>query len=186
MTERDVQLAGSITAAVGQRGDPPRSVQLLEIGVDAMDIAAIRPFWKAVLGYADEPVPTGRRMRSSIRPARVRKLVPAMSQPHTERDRIHFDLCVPHDEATARLQAAWTPVAATVRRRGSVLLGAGRPRRRRGMRHDLAGPGLAGHDALWSGTSIHCRRLTIHCDDLPCITLVILPGINRMRPGKES
>src|ERR1700722_1320261 len=33
----------------------PRTVQGLEIGIDALDIPAIRPFWRAVLGYVDEP-----------------------------------------------------------------------------------------------------------------------------------
>ena len=33
--------------------------------------------------------------------------------------------------------------------------------------------------------AIHCRRLTIHCDDLPYITPVILPGMTVMRQGNE-
>ena len=106
VTERDVQLARSITAAVSQRGDPPRSVQLLEIGIDAMDIAAIRPFWKAVLGYADEPGADGPQ-DALVDPAGQGPAVwfQQMSEPRTERNRIHFDLCVPHDEAPRRLQA---------------------------------------------------------------------------------
>jgi 4a-hydroxytetrahydrobiopterin dehydratase len=106
VTERDVQLASSITAAVGQPGDPPRSVQLLEIGIDAMDIAAIRPFWKAVLGYADEPGADGPQ-DALVDPAGQGPAVwfQQMSEPRTERNRIHFDLCVPHDEAPRRLQA---------------------------------------------------------------------------------
>ena len=30
-------------------------MQALELAIDAMDIPAIRPFWRAVLGYGDEP-----------------------------------------------------------------------------------------------------------------------------------
>jgi 4a-hydroxytetrahydrobiopterin dehydratase len=106
VTERDVELAISITAAVGQRGDAPRSVQLLEIGIDAMDIAAIRPFWKAVLGYADEPGADGPQ-DALVDPAGQGPAVwfQQMSEPRTERNRLHFDVSVPHDEAPPRLQA---------------------------------------------------------------------------------
>ncbi|WP_328382098.1 4a-hydroxytetrahydrobiopterin dehydratase [Micromonospora zamorensis] len=64
LTACDIDLAHRISAAmrtVGLRTEPeigtgaPRSVQLVEIAVDALDIAAVRPFWKAVLGYTDEP-----------------------------------------------------------------------------------------------------------------------------------
>ncbi|MFF1724129.1 4a-hydroxytetrahydrobiopterin dehydratase [Streptomyces sviceus] len=64
VTTRDVELARRISATAGTSGflpEPgmgtgaaPRSVQLLEIAIDALDIAGIRPFWKAVLGYTDE------------------------------------------------------------------------------------------------------------------------------------
>jgi 4a-hydroxytetrahydrobiopterin dehydratase len=61
VTGRDVDLARRVTAAARAAGltlgpeidvGVPRSVQLLEIAVDALDIPAIRPFWKAVLGCA--------------------------------------------------------------------------------------------------------------------------------------
>jgi Pterin 4 alpha carbinolamine dehydratase len=64
VTEREIELAGRISALACDRGlateaevgsGAPRSVQVLEIGIDALDIPAIRPFWRAVLGYADEP-----------------------------------------------------------------------------------------------------------------------------------
>ena len=48
--------------------ESPRPVQALEMAIDAIDIPAIRPFWKAVLGYVDEPGEAGRSSRSSIRP----------------------------------------------------------------------------------------------------------------------
>jgi hypothetical protein len=41
--------AGRIAGPSGRGGDEagaPRSVQLLELGIDALDIAAVRPFWK--------------------------------------------------------------------------------------------------------------------------------------------
>jgi 4a-hydroxytetrahydrobiopterin dehydratase len=46
------------TSGVGQ---DDRSVQVIGIGIgiDTLDAAAIRPFWQAVLGYADEPGRSG-------------------------------------------------------------------------------------------------------------------------------
>ena len=78
VTGRDTELARHITDALGKLGrrpasttsvQSPRPVQMLEMAIDAMDIAAIRPFWKAVLAYADEPGHTGRKTPSSIPPA---------------------------------------------------------------------------------------------------------------------
>ena len=63
VTTRDIELARQISATADKSGflpEPgigtgaPRSVQLLEIAIDALNIAGIRPFWKAVLGYTDE------------------------------------------------------------------------------------------------------------------------------------
>src|SRR5438445_7450058 len=64
VTAVDVELAHRISAALRAAGSTtqpevgtgaPRCVQLLEIAIDALDIPSIRPFWKAVLGYADAP-----------------------------------------------------------------------------------------------------------------------------------
>ncbi len=115
VTSRDVDIAGRITAAVRDGGLSTtagiaaggRSVQLLEIAIDALEIAAVRPFWKAVLGYADE---SG---RSGPQDALVDPLGqgPAiwfqqLDAPRPQRNRIHLDVSVPHDEASGRIQAA--------------------------------------------------------------------------------
>jgi len=124
VTPLDVELAGRISAVAGEfrlttqpgggsgdggsgDGGAGRSVQVLEVGIDAMDIAKIRPFWKAVLGYADEPG------RSGPQDALVDPLGqgPAvwfqqMDAPRPQRNRIHFDVSVPHDEARQRIQDA--------------------------------------------------------------------------------
>lgn len=86
---------------------PGRSVQTVEIAIDAMDIAAIRPFWLAVLGYQPEPGfadPEG----SIIDPAGQGPAVwfQQMDAPRPQRNRIHLDVDVPHDEAAGRIQAA--------------------------------------------------------------------------------
>ena len=79
-----------------------RSVQMLEIGIDALDAAAIRPFWRAVLGYAEaadgslaDPLGQGPAVWFQ-----------QMDAPRPQRNRIHFDVSVPHDEAPDRIAAA--------------------------------------------------------------------------------
>jgi 4a-hydroxytetrahydrobiopterin dehydratase len=113
---RDVELAGLISQAMrtaelctepGLGTDAPRSVQMLEIAIDAMDIPSIRPFWRAVLGYDDEPGADGPE-DAIIDPVGQ---CPAlwfqqMDHPRQERNRVHLDICVPHDEALRRIEVA--------------------------------------------------------------------------------
>jgi len=117
VTGRDTELASAITAALARRGlaiaapvtqaARPRPVQMLEIAIDAMNIAAIRPFWKAVLGYADEPNYAGPQ-DAIVDPAGQLPAVwfQQMDEPRRQRNRIHFDITVAHDEAEARVKAA--------------------------------------------------------------------------------
>ena len=116
VTSRDTELAEAITAALAGLGaavasavsaDDRRPVQLLELAVDAMDIAAIRPFWKAVLGYADEPGHDGPQ-DAIVDPAGQLPAIwfQQMDAPRPERNRIHFDITVAHDEAEPRVSAA--------------------------------------------------------------------------------
>lgn len=113
VTGQDAEIANAITASLEHRGlalaaptGGGRPVQLLELAIDALDIAAIRPFWKAVLDYVDEPGagPTG----SLIDPAGQLPSLwfQQMAAPRPQRNRIHFDLDVAHDEAERRLAAA--------------------------------------------------------------------------------
>jgi 4a-hydroxytetrahydrobiopterin dehydratase len=114
VTPLDVELAHRISEVAGEFkltttsgvGSPrPRSVQLIEIGIDAMDIAAIRPFWKAVLGYTDEPDHPGGN--GLVDPLGQGPAVwfQQMDAPRPQRNRIHFDVSVPHDEARQRIAA---------------------------------------------------------------------------------
>jgi 4a-hydroxytetrahydrobiopterin dehydratase len=116
VTTRDIDLAHRISGVVheaGSRTEPdisaeaPRSVQLVEIAIDALDIAAIRPFWKAVLGYADEAGADG-PADPLVDPVGQGPAVwfQQMDQARSERNRIHLDICVPHDEALRRVAAA--------------------------------------------------------------------------------
>lgn len=116
VTTRDVELALRISATADKSGlltDPeigtgaPRSVQILEIAIDALNIAAIRPFWKAVLGYTDEAGADGPE-DPLIDPVGQSPAIwfQQMDQARPQRNRIHFDICVPHDEAPRRLETA--------------------------------------------------------------------------------
>jgi 4a-hydroxytetrahydrobiopterin dehydratase len=116
VTPFEIELAGRISAMVGELGlrtDPevnaqgPRSVQILEIGIDALDIAAIRPFWKAVLGYDDEAGASGDE-DPLVDPVGQGPAIwfQQMDAPRPQRNRIHFDVSVPHDEAPHRIKAA--------------------------------------------------------------------------------
>ena len=116
VTPTDIELAQKISALVSTLGLATdcglddasfRSVQRLEIAIDALDIPAIRPFWRAVMGYTDEP---GRDVDSAAvtDPADQGPAIwfQQMDAPRPQRNRIHFDITVPHDEAQRRLDAA--------------------------------------------------------------------------------
>ena len=114
VTPLDVELAHRISEVAGEfrltttsgaGSADSRSVQVLEIGIDARDIAAIRPFWKAVLGYADEPGSAGGN--GLVDPLGQGPAVwfQQMDAPRPQRNRIHFDVSVPNDEAHQRLAA---------------------------------------------------------------------------------
>lgn len=112
LTERDVTLAGRISDAAAELGieaEParPRAVQ---IAVDALDIPAVMPFWKAVLGYRTKLGP-GQEEPDSVDLEDPDARSPGvwfqqMDVPRPGRGRIHVDVHVPHDEAEARVRAA--------------------------------------------------------------------------------
>jgi 4a-hydroxytetrahydrobiopterin dehydratase len=112
VTPSDLDLVRGITAALADRGLAPdpgvgqRAVQVVEIGIDAIDIPAVRPFWKAVLGYVDE-LPTSGPKGPLVDPHGQGPAVwfQQMDAPRPQRNRIHFDVAVPHDEAADRIAA---------------------------------------------------------------------------------
>ena len=111
VTEQDIALARRITAVAEEfrltttagGGFGRRSVQALEIGIDAMDAAAIRPFWLAALGYIEERDGLG----ALVDPLGEGPAIwfQQMDAPRPQRNRIHLDISVPHDEAEARIRA---------------------------------------------------------------------------------
>jgi 4a-hydroxytetrahydrobiopterin dehydratase len=100
----DALRAGGLAPAPAGSAHP---VQLLEIAIDALDIPAVRPFWRAVLGYVAEPGADG-DTDALVDPLRQGPAVwfQQLDAPRTARNRIHFDLSVGHDEAQNRIAAA--------------------------------------------------------------------------------
>ena len=106
VTQRDVDLARRISEIAREQGiaAQPSAVTQLELALDTADLAAVGPFWAAVLtgtpdalGRDDIVDPSGR--------------VPALWFQHTDahdppRQRFHVDLWVPHDVAEERIAAA--------------------------------------------------------------------------------
>jgi 4a-hydroxytetrahydrobiopterin dehydratase len=116
VTGLDVELARRISDALGDLGavivgassrQTARPVQMLEIAIDALHIAAIRPFWKAVLAYGDEPG-AGDPEGGIVDPAGQLPTIwfQPMDAPRPQRNRVHFDITVSHDEGEARVAAA--------------------------------------------------------------------------------
>ncbi len=120
VTTVDTRLAARVSAALRElglrtspetnTGDEPgsgRSVQLLEIAIDALDVATVRPFWKEVLGYADEAGADG-PTDPLVDPLGQHPAVwfQHMDAARPQRNRIHLDISVPHDEARRRVDAA--------------------------------------------------------------------------------
>lgn len=111
VTWRDIELVRKISE-LGLTVDPAlgedvRTVQTLEIAIDAMDIPLVRPFWKAVFAYGEEGGRTG-PTDDLVDPLRQGPSLwfQQMDEPRVQRNRIHFDVSVPHDEAERRIAAA--------------------------------------------------------------------------------
>jgi 4a-hydroxytetrahydrobiopterin dehydratase len=104
VSERDVALAGEISAAARQLGVPidPTGVQIVQVAIDALVIPDVLPFWRAVLGYrevGDEDLLDPHFQGPPF-------WFQQMDAPRPQRNRIHIDVYVPVDQAEARVAAA--------------------------------------------------------------------------------
>ena len=107
LSGRDVELARQITAVARRLGvlADPAAVQTVQVTIDALAGRDVMPFWRAVLGYesrADSPEedlidPHGRGPSFWFQ---------RMDAPRPQRNRVHIDVWVPHDQAEARVAAA--------------------------------------------------------------------------------
>jgi len=104
VTGRDVDLARKISVAARELRLPadPAAVQHVQVAIDALDIARVRPFWHAVLGYAevgDHDLLDAHRRGPSF-------WFQQMGAERPQRNRIHIDIYVPRDQVEARIAAA--------------------------------------------------------------------------------
>jgi pterin-4a-carbinolamine dehydratase len=111
MDDRFVALAGRIQAAARDRvlvAEPER-LRFVQIGIDAVDIPAVRSFWRAVLGYELDPRPGVTDIYDPRRlnvPLFFQRMAADDQARREQRNRMHVDLFVPNDEAGARIDAA--------------------------------------------------------------------------------
>ncbi len=111
LTSQDAELAVAISAIALEYGAAVslEGVSLLEIAIDATNIAHVIPFWRAILGYKDEPPANpSDPIDSIIDPLRIGLSLwfQQMDEPRTQRNRVHLDLSVPHDLAQERIERA--------------------------------------------------------------------------------
>lgn len=104
LSARDLRLARHISAAARHLGLPavPAAVQHVQVAIDAMVPAKARPFWRAVLGY-DDYGDSALRDPSGSGPS---VWFQNMDVARPQRNRIHLDVYVAHDQAEARVAAA--------------------------------------------------------------------------------
>ena len=106
VTSRDVDLARRISAIAAELGlEPaPREVSTLELALDVPDAAEVKPFWAAVLGYADTKYdveikdPAGRNSTLWFQDA--------PEATGEVQQRFHLDIVVPREVAEDRVRAA--------------------------------------------------------------------------------
>jgi 4a-hydroxytetrahydrobiopterin dehydratase len=107
VTEKDVALATAISELAAAEGltSSPVKVRTVEIGIDAMDIGLVLPFWRAVLGYVNGSASRDGQPIDVVDPAGIGPEVwfQQMDEPRPQRNRIHFDVTVPHDVAEQRI-----------------------------------------------------------------------------------
>jgi 4a-hydroxytetrahydrobiopterin dehydratase len=110
LSPADVELARAVSGLAAEAGlaSRPHLALAVEVGIDALDIDAVRPFWKAVLGYDDAPTAPGEQVLAVVDPLSIGPPVwfQQMDAPRPQRNRIHVDVTVAHDVAEERVAAA--------------------------------------------------------------------------------
>jgi 4a-hydroxytetrahydrobiopterin dehydratase len=106
LTQRDIDLARRISEIAREQGigAEPSAPTELELALDTADLAAVGPFWAALLTGSPDSLAGDDVVDPSGR-------VPSLWFQHTDthetpRQRFHIDLWVPHDVAEERIAAA--------------------------------------------------------------------------------
>jgi 4a-hydroxytetrahydrobiopterin dehydratase len=105
VTDRDVALARRISEVAAEQGvtAAPSDVETVELALDTPDYKAIKPFWRAVLGYKDNP-----RLEDEVRDDDGALPMLGFQESGSEepRQRFHIDVRVPREVARQRIDAA--------------------------------------------------------------------------------
>jgi len=104
LSEREVVLARQISEAAGELGVAVdlTGLQIVQVAIDALVIPDVLPFWRAVLGYRQVGGEDLIDPHFQGPPFWFQQ----MDAPRPQRNRIHIDVYVPHDQAEARVAAA--------------------------------------------------------------------------------
>ena len=106
VTSRDIALARRISGIAAELGIAavPREVSTLELALDVPDAAEVKPFWAAVLGYADTQDDS-----EIMDPGGRNNTLWFQSAPEATgevQQRFHLDIVVPREVAEERVRAA--------------------------------------------------------------------------------
>ena len=100
-------LARKVQSAARELGLVADSSQIrdFQLGIDALDVPAVREFWRVALGYVEDHRPG---VTDLYDPRRLNPPVffQQLEAPREQRNRIHVDLFVPDDVAEGRVVAA--------------------------------------------------------------------------------
>jgi 4a-hydroxytetrahydrobiopterin dehydratase len=107
VTQLDVELAHQILAAAKEiGGEVSATPERAELCVDAVDIDAVRPFWRAVLGYREHHTRLGTIELQDPNGRGPAVWFQQMGDVRRDRNRLHLDVYVPADQARGRVDAA--------------------------------------------------------------------------------
>ncbi|MCC6496903.1 MAG: 4a-hydroxytetrahydrobiopterin dehydratase [Propionibacteriaceae bacterium] len=100
-------LARAVQSAARDLGLSADTSQIrdFQVGIDALDVPAVREFWRVALGYVADP---REGVTDLYDPRRLNPPVffQQLDEPRRQRNRIHLDLFVPDDAAESRVAAA--------------------------------------------------------------------------------
>jgi 4a-hydroxytetrahydrobiopterin dehydratase len=106
VTERDLRMARRISELAAGQGvvADPSAVQVLELALDTLDRASVRPFWTAALDLGDSKENDNDAVDNA-------GSVPTLwfqdtDSTEPDRQRFHLDITVPPEVARARIEAA--------------------------------------------------------------------------------